>query len=138
MLREEVSGLLQVEQAIQQLSDFYHRGRQLYSEHDDFHSWQTKMDAWKNEVEQFISEAFSVSELHEFRKEGSGFEYTTEWKWGDEVASREAWIAKARVSARLSALNDLVRHSASGFFPHKMRLRELLQKTDGTNQIKGV
>jgi hypothetical protein len=83
------------------------------------------MASWQNKVEQFISDNFSVSELHEFRKQGSGFEYATEWKW-ETIEYNEAWSAKASVSSRIRALNDMVRHSSTAFFPHKQQLQTLL------------
>lgn len=129
-LRVEVSKLLDTNQAIQRLSGLYHQGRKQYDEYDQFDAWQAKMEAWQRDVEQFISDNFSVAELHEFRKSGSGFEYRTKWHW-EGIEHAEAWTAKARVSARLDALDDMVRHSSSGFIAPKMRLSELLETSQG-------
>jgi hypothetical protein len=87
------------------------------------------MDVWKNQTENFIIENFSVSELHEFRKTGNGFEFQTEWKWEDTTYNH-AWQAKAAASSRLAARNDMVRHSSTGFFPRKQLLAALVKNVD--------
>jgi len=127
-LRSEITNLLNSDAAIEQLSKFYHEGKLKYQEYDNFSDWKLKMKEWTQEVEKFISANFSVSELHEFRKSGSGFEYKTEWNWVD-IEHNKAWAAKASAWRRIQALDDMVRGSSYAYMPHKNRLKELLGET---------
>jgi hypothetical protein len=122
----EIRYILDSECAIKRLSDFYIEGKKMYSEYNTFDEWNAKMQAWTDEVEQFIIDNFSVSELHVFRTPGSGFEITTNWNW-EEIEHNKSWVAKATITGRLHAIDQMVKYADNVFMPHKEKLEALVR-----------
>ena len=116
-LQGAIDALFDAEETLQRLSELHREGRALYKQEADPETWDHRMAAWSAGVEQIIRENFSIAALHEYRSHGSGAEIMTTWSW---PAGTDHWL-KARYTAKLSALDDIVRRGQP-FFSARMNL----------------
>ena len=122
-LQDEIDSIKTAELYIEELSELYTFGRKIYSEFDEFPQWIEKMEKWKNDVELKLKTNFSISTIHEFKKSGSNFEYTTKWDW-DGIDQEEKFWAKAGYSNKLRALDDIIQRSGPMVFLGKIKNRD--------------
>lgn len=129
-LEGSVTELFEAEQTIQRLVALQSRGLEIYkSTNQTPEAYIVSLKQWEVEVEQILSENFSISELHSFRTRGfyNGGQYAL------PVEIPQEWMQtteKQRIdtSARISALNHIIEYGSSNFLGPRLRLAEWMEK----------
>jgi hypothetical protein len=123
-------GMMEPEGALAELARMQSEGRRLYNETNQApQDYISKLQQWENEVADFISKHYSVSELHTFRSSTffNGGEYTL-----PDGVPRE-WLEATQhqrivCTARLVALDEIIRYGSSEFFGPRLKLAEWMEK----------
>ncbi|MGH1417435.1 MAG: hypothetical protein ACRBCJ_01105 [Hyphomicrobiaceae bacterium] len=131
-VQDAIEATVDAERVIQILSELHREGRLMYGVYDDPPAWESKMKAWSERVEKILKAEFSAIALHEFRKPGSNFSYTTDWEW-EPYDSGQNINLKGKYANRISALDDLVRETRSTFIGDKSELSAI---SDRCREVK--
>lgn len=133
-LSKALEGFLEVELCARMLSRLYYEGYDLYSQDNVSRAeWEHSMEQWFQRVMLHLSENFSASYEHRFRRIGGGFVRQKSAEWArDEDGENEIYWLLSKWTMRLDVLNDIVTDSYTGFIKPLMETSELRSKLNST------